>query len=226
MIERLLPSAVVAVEAFGDVPGEPVFPGEEQFVARAVDSRRREFVTARRCARAALAEIGHAPVAIPRARRGAPGWPAGVVGSITHCPGYRAAAVARSGDPAAIGIDAEPNDPLPDDAGELVIIDEERDMLDRLRTTDPAVHWDRLLFSAKESVFKAWYPLTRRELDFTEARVDLDPVHERFTAGIRIDGTRLDGGAPLTRLNGRFLVSRGLVVTAVVVPGHPVSCTA
>jgi hypothetical protein len=36
MIEQLLPADVVAVEAFDDVPGEPVFPGEEDLVANAV----------------------------------------------------------------------------------------------------------------------------------------------------------------------------------------------
>src|SRR4051812_15669131 len=51
MIEQLLPIGVVAVEAFEDVPGEPVYPGEEDLVANAVEVRRREFVTARRCAR-------------------------------------------------------------------------------------------------------------------------------------------------------------------------------
>ena len=55
-----------------------------------------------------------------RRRRCCPGakreplWPAGVVGSITHCDGYRAAAVARATDLATVGIDAEPHEPLPD----------------------------------------------------------------------------------------------------------------
>ena len=57
MIEQLLPAGVVAVEAFEDVPDEPVFPGEEDLVANAVEGRRREFVTARRCAREALANL-------------------------------------------------------------------------------------------------------------------------------------------------------------------------
>jgi hypothetical protein len=35
MIEQLLPAGVVAVEAFDDAPGEPVFPGEEDLVANA-----------------------------------------------------------------------------------------------------------------------------------------------------------------------------------------------
>ena len=61
MMELCLPSGVVVVEAFDDVPGEPVFPGEESFIENAVEKRRREFVTARRCAREALASLGQAP---------------------------------------------------------------------------------------------------------------------------------------------------------------------
>jgi 4'-phosphopantetheinyl transferase EntD len=217
VIERLLPATVVSVEAFDDVPDEPVFPGEEEYIAQAVDRRRREFVTARRCAREALAGLGHPPATIPRTRRGAPVWPVGTVGSITHCAGYRAAAVARAGEPVSIGIDAEPNGPLPEGVAEVVALAEERDMLARMRAADPAVHWDRLLFSAKESVFKAWYPLTRRELDFAEARLDIDARAGSFTAHLTADGTRLDHGCPLARLDGRFLIGRDVVVTAVVV---------
>ena len=61
MIEQLLPHGVVAVEAFEDVPGDLSFPGEESFVLNAVESRRHEFITARRCARDALVRLGYAP---------------------------------------------------------------------------------------------------------------------------------------------------------------------
>ena len=87
---------------------------------------------------------------------------------MTHCAGYRAAAVARSGDLAAVGIDAEPHAPLPPDVLELVARPEERVELTALEEARPDLHWDRILFSAKEAVFKAWFPLTRRWLDFTD----------------------------------------------------------
>jgi 4'-phosphopantetheinyl transferase EntD len=215
MIERLLPSTVIAVEAFGDVPGEPVFPGEWEYVERAVDGRRREFVTARRCAREALARLGYPPAPIPRGPRREPQWPAGVVGSITHCAGYRAAVVARAEDMASAGIDAEPHEPLPAGVGAIVTSEEERAMLARL-PGEPSVHWDRLLFSAKESIFKAWYPLTRRELDFDEAQLHIDPRTRTFTGHLRADGARLDGGPPLTTLGGTYLIECGIILTAVV----------
>jgi 4'-phosphopantetheinyl transferase EntD len=217
MIEKLLPHDVVAVEAFEDVPGEPSFPGEEFLVVNAVEARRREFITARRCAREALAKLGYSPVPIRAGRKREPLWPAGLVGSITHTTGFRAAAVASRSVFASIGIDAEQNDRLPDGVEESITVPGEPDMLAALSRAFPATHWSRLLFSAKESVYKAWYPLTGRQLGFEDARLAIDPVGT-FAAKLLVDGARTDGGPPLVEVRGRFVVAHGLVATAVTVP--------
>ncbi len=169
MIEALLPSTVVSVEAFDDVPGETPFPGEEDLIAAAVEARRREFITARRCARAALRAFGYPDAPIRPGPQREPQWPAGVTGSMTHCAGFRAAAVAHTADVHLLGIDAEPNGPLPEGVAETVTVPSELAMLDRLAGTHPGTHWGRLLFSAKEAVYKAWFPLTQRWLGFQEA---------------------------------------------------------
>lgn len=187
-------------------------------MAGAVESRRREVVTARRCAREALALLGHPPVAIGAGARREPLWPAGATGSITHCDGYRAAAVARATDVAVVGIDAEPAEPLPSGVVALVVSGAEPAHLTDLCRHDAAVPWDRVLFSAKESVYKAWSPLTGRWLGFEDADVTIDPTTGTFDVRTFVDGTRLDGGPPLARLTGRFLVTGGLVLTAVTVP--------
>jgi 4'-phosphopantetheinyl transferase EntD len=218
MIEQLLSPSAVPVEAFGDVPGELPFPGEEALIARAVEKRRREFITARRCAREALVRLGYAPAPIGSGPRREPRWPAGVVGSITHCEGYRAAAVAVTADLASIGIDAEPNEPLPPGVRESVAVADEPERLRTLAARDPMVRWDRLLFSAKESVYKAWYPLTGRWLGFEDAALSIDPATRSFTARLLVDGSRTDGGSPLRELHGRYLVGAGLIMTAVTVP--------
>ncbi|MGA2058558.1 MAG: 4'-phosphopantetheinyl transferase superfamily protein [Bradyrhizobium sp.] len=217
MIEQLLPGGVVVVEAFEDLPGEMVFPGEEDLVANAVEGRRREFVTARRCAREALAELGHAPAAIRSGPKREPQWPAGVVGSITHTAGFRAAAVAPRSIFASLGIDSEQNGPLPNGIEESITVAGEPEMLAALDSAFPETQWSRLLFSAKESIYKAWYPLTSRWLGFEDARLTIDPAGT-FAAQLLIDGARTDGGPPLTELRGRFLVAQGLIATAVAVP--------
>jgi 4'-phosphopantetheinyl transferase EntD len=217
VIEAILPTGAAAEEAFSDPPGVALFPEEEAVIARAVDKRRREFTTTRACARAALARLDLPPVPIVPGLRGAPQWPAGVVGSMTHCAGYRACAVARDRDLLTIGLDAEPHDKLPDGVLGVVSSEEEREQLTALAAAVPGTHWDRMLFSAKESVYKAWFPLTRRWLGFEDASVTIDPENSTFTARLLVNGPRVHG-LPLTGFSGRWLVGGGLIITAIAVP--------
>jgi 4'-phosphopantetheinyl transferase EntD len=168
VIGSLLPAAVRVVESFGELPGATLFPEEEELVARAVPKRVAEVTTVRACARRALGELGLPPVPILSGPSREPLWPAGVVGSLTHCAGYRAAAVARASELASFGIDAEPHGELPEGVLERVALASEQAALPGL---PPGVHWDRLLFSAKESVYKAWFPLAGRWLGFEDARL-------------------------------------------------------
>lgn len=214
MIEELLPDSVVAVEARHDAPNAVLFPVEEVVVGRAVEKRRAEFTTGRACARDALARLGLPPSPIPSGERGEPQWPAGVVGSITHCDGYRACALARTTEIATVGIDAEVNAALPDGVQAEIARPEELPWLRELKHDMPAVHWDRLLFSAKESVYKAWFPLAKRWLGFEDASVTFDPSGGAFLARLLVRGPVLDGGE-LTSFSGRWLVRDGLMLTAI-----------
>jgi 4'-phosphopantetheinyl transferase EntD len=217
VIADILPPAVASAETFGDISDAVLFPEEEAIIARAVDKRRREFTAARACARTALAKLGYQPAPILPGERGAPQWPAGVVGSITHCRGYRASAVARAEDVLALGIDAEPNDPVPDGVLDAVASTGEQAGLTALTVAAPGVCWDRLLFSAKEAVYKAWFPLTRRWLGFGDASVSFDPAHGTFTARLHVTGPAL-AGTPLDRFTGRWAARDGLIATAVALP--------
>lgn len=216
MIERIIPPQVTAVESFGDDPAAVLFPEEYAAVSQATESRRREFATARSCARTAMARLGLPTVAVLRGPHGAPQWPEGVTGGITHCAGYRAAAVALTRDVVSLGVDAEPNEPLPDhDMLKLIALDEERVRLGELSAAMPGVCWDRLLFSAKESIYKTWFPLARRWLGFESADIFVDPRAGTFTARLLVQGPFVNG-SPLTLLNGRWLADHGLLLTAVV----------
>lgn len=214
MIEQILPATVKAYDTFDDPPGTVLFPEEEQLIKRAVEKRRKEFTTARLCARKAMERLGLEPVPVLSGERGEPLWPPGVIGSITHCAGYRAAALAKG--PGTVGIDAEPNKPLSEDVMETISLPQEREMLRRLATADPTVCWDRVLFSAKESVYKAWYPLAERWLGFQDARIAVDPVRGTFSAHLLVLGPRWQGRR-LGGFNGRWMAGNGLVVTAIAV---------
>ncbi|WP_327370425.1 4'-phosphopantetheinyl transferase family protein [Streptomyces sp. NBC_01217] len=224
MIEKILPSRMAVEEAFSDPPGAVLFPAEEELIRGAVETRRREFTTARHCARRALGSLGIAPAPILKGRRGAPIWPPQTVGSMTHCTGYRAVAVAHRADVLTVGIDAEPHAPLPDDVHETIALATEQRRERELRREHPGIHWDRLLFSAKESVYKAWFPLTQRWLGFEEADIVLHS-NGTFTAGLLPSATEAalaaGSAAPPSAFNGRWLVADGLVVTAIAVENTP-----
>ncbi|MFJ6574910.1 4'-phosphopantetheinyl transferase [Streptomyces sp. NPDC091368] len=223
MIADLLPDTVASVWRRDDAEPAPLFPEEAAAVARAVPARQREFATVRLCARLALRRLGLPEGPLAPGARGEPRWPHGVAGSMTHCAGYRAAALARTTDVHALGIDAEPAAPLPEGVLDGVSLPAERAHLDALAARTPGVPWDRLLFSAKESVFKTWYPLTRTELGFDEATVAFDPAPDApsrtgtFTARLLVPGPVV-GGVRRDRFTGRWLVREGLVLTAVVLP--------
>jgi 4'-phosphopantetheinyl transferase EntD len=218
VIGSLMPPGVAVADATGPLPGEVLLPEEEPLVANAVAKRRSEFTTVRTCARIALAELGRPPVPVLSGPKREPLWPAGIVGSLTHCDGYRAAAVAPAELLASLGIDAEPHAALPEGILDRVSLPRERAWLDRL---PPGVHWDRLLFSAKESVYKTWFPLARCWLGFEEAEIGFrpgeDPARGTFTAEVLTPGMAV-GGRPVRLLEGRYAVGGGLLVTAITLP--------
>jgi 4'-phosphopantetheinyl transferase EntD len=213
MIDEILPEGAAVAATRGDLHA-PLFPEEKQVIRRAIQSRCREFTTGRACARTALTRLGLPTQAIPSGPRGNPQWPTGIVGSITHCDGYRAAAVGRAREFATIGIDAEPNRHLPDGILEVIALPDELEWVRQLMHDTPDICWDRLLFSIKEAVYKAWFPLTARDLGFEDACVMVDRQRRVFSARLLVSGFKL-GGIERSTLSGRWHIHDGLVVTAI-----------
>lgn len=207
-----MPGWARAAEAFSDPPGAASHPAELRFLPPgAVERRRREFATGRACARRALAALGapaHGP--LPRDARGAPVWPDGTLGSITHCTGYRAAVAARAGEALALGIDAERRArPLSERATHAIATKWETHQLLSLQR-EVGIPWSTLLFSAKEAVYKAWHPHARRPLSFRDAEVRIQPVDEGGGV-LAVRPTRL----ALPELSGGYRFDDGLLVTVV-----------
>lgn len=216
LLAAVVSGAVASAERYDDPPDATPLPEEEPLIARSVAKRRNEFVTVRYCARQALGELGLPPVPILKGEKGEPCWPDGVVGSLTHCEGFRGAAVARRTDVRSIGIDAEPHDVLPSGVLDAVSLPVERSELAALPS---GLHWDRILFCAKEATYKAWFPLTHRWLGFEDAHitfgVDDDGHSGTFRSRILIDPAA-EHGPPLHELAGRWSVRNGLALTAIV----------
>lgn len=139
------------------------------------DKRRRDFLAGREAARRCLDTLGEAAQDIGQGTAREPLWPAGLAGSIAHTAQVAAAAVCRTppGAPMAIGIDTEPAGSVGPELHDTLFTPSERSWLGGL---DPAVCGPAAtcLFSAKEALYKAQFPLTRTFVDFPE--VCLSPV--------------------------------------------------
>jgi 4'-phosphopantetheinyl transferase EntD len=210
----IVPPEVECEEAFGEATDGVLFAEEETTIAHAVESRRREYATVRNCARECLGRLGYPRAPIVRGAGGAPEWPTGVRGSMTHCSGYAAAAVGLADRISALGIDAEPDEPLPEGVLAVVTTPTERSTLAETPRMPGGPSLDRLVFSAKEAVYKAWFPLVGVWLDPQEAEILIAPDTGTFTAVLSRDDLIVDGHT-VTRLEGRWVRERGILVTAV-----------
>ncbi|MBT3153777.1 hypothetical protein HTV45_23390 [Streptomyces sp. CHD11] len=207
MPDHLVPAGVELCEAYGDTGPEAaacLFPSEQAVVRGSSEERRREFTTVRGCARRALARLGIPPEPLVPQVSGAPRWPRGAVGSMTHCPGYRAAVVAPAGTYASLGIDAEPAEPLPAAVAGRLLPGAGHPAADALRATlgPPA---DRLVFCAMEASYKAFSPWLGRRHGIRD-----------FVVSVTGDGS-FRGVAPgrRHRFEGRWAVRSGYLVAAV-----------
>lgn len=205
-----LPDDVVLVAEAEPACHGPLAPGEEEAIAGASPKRKREFAIGRDCARRALAKLGVEPCAIPVGALREPVWPEGVTGSIAHCTSCWAAAVTHRSAYRAIGIDTEVYRPLPPRVRNMVINKGEDSSQSIPSNLD---HWDVVIFSAKEAIFKAWSPAQRCWLGFADARVQLQPEHRTFEAHV----AHPDPG-PFQVVRGVFEVYEGVVFTAALVP--------
>ena len=223
VIEYLLPAPVVTAEpTVTSSTGAPCTPRR---------SRRRPLCRKRRassppfgvCPRGPGA-LGLPPQPVLPGEERSTRWPDGLVGSMTHCEGYRAAAVARVTILARSASTPSPTGRCPEASWTSSLPDEERPAA-RPHRAAPAVHWDRLLFSAKETVYKAWFPLTGLPLRLRRGghrRVHGSadtPRQEACVPGSSCPG-RWSTAVATGHFDGRWTVRRGLVATAVTVPAR------
>lgn len=220
LLEAVLPDGIACQECYDHPPDVRLWPEEAEVIRAALGKRRREFTTVRHCARIALTRLGFAAGPILPGERGAPVWPVGVVGSLTHCAGFSGAALARATDVAALGIDAEPHGPLPEGVIQVIALPDEIDHLGTLADAFPDICWDRLLFSAKESVYKAWFPLARTWLGFEQVRIRFGIRDRSFAAELLVPGPGLDG-RPVKGFHGRWVANEHTLVTAVLLSRSP-----
>jgi 4'-phosphopantetheinyl transferase EntD len=152
-----------------------ISPGDEHALlkeeapafAASVVKVRRASGAARIVARRLLTQLGHPDCALPKGPAGAPMWPAGIIGSLAHDARVAVAAVGMRADVDALGIDVEPAECLPSELLDLVATPQER-----LNLGYDAYH-GRLLFVAKEAVYKAVHPLDQTFLEHHDIEINL-----------------------------------------------------
>ena len=198
-LAALAPPDAVLISLADDGQQVALHPAEALLVAHAGDKRRRDFALGRACAHAALARLGEADAPLGRAASGAPLWPQGIVGSITHTDGYAAALVGENF--AGIGIDAERVGGVTHDLwARLFSPTEQR----RLESHPDPLLAATLIFCAKEAAYKAW--ALKGAPAFRDIEVALEG--EAFVA--------LRAGV---RLGGRHAVQNGVVLVVGWIPG-------
>ena len=168
--------AVLAAAGPDDYDIDVLSPAEKGLIhPRATASRRRHLVLGRIAAQRALEELGAPAEPVLRGAHREPLWPGGVVGSITHTCGQAVAAVAFSEDCGGIGLDMEHRSGFFDELVDQVVYGQELEWIRGQRDADRP---SRVLevFSAKESIYKAFFPRVRRYFGFEAAR--LTPLEE------------------------------------------------
>ncbi len=216
VLEELLrplfdPSVARAIAAVEDAVAE-LSEVERGLIARAVESRRREFSTGRRLARRLLAERGLPPGPILRDDDRVPIWPSSVTGSISHSRDYAVVAVCDAKACFGVGIDIEPDEPVKPGIERIVCTDAERRWLDGEEGDDAARgRRVKLFFSAKEAVYKAFYPRVRVFWGFHEVSLELAERRGGFVA-------TLPASAGRAQVEGHFVRGHGMIVSGVLAP--------
>jgi enterobactin synthetase component D len=186
----------VGVRHFADGT-PPLHALEEQSLGpRAVERRRRYFSLGRAAARDALAELGIYGVAIERGPSGEPLWPGGVVGAISHAGDLGMAIVGSAVHYAGLGVDVEQlSRGLTARAARLVCTPSEFAWAEPEAGSSTRL---TMLFSAKEAVFKALFPIEGVWLGFGDAELTWRPERSAFDARLlKAAGARFPIGSRL-----------------------------
>ena len=156
------------------------FAAENEF-ADTLNRRGLHFIAGRLAAHAALGAAGAPSAAILRGKNGEALWPEGVIGTISHTHGMAIAAICSSADYAGLGVDIERRDrAIETKVQRLVCHPDELTWIDS--ATRFPVQNIMALISAKEVIFKAYFPVSQVRLGYQDAQ--LGPTAEGFEAKI------------------------------------------
>lgn len=213
-VERLF--APVDVRAYTATASQELIDAlhaeERDAIGSMAAARQAEFATARACARAALVDLGIA-AAVPRSAGGAPLWPDGVTGSITHTKGFCLAVASTA--VGAVGLDAELIHRMKPAIERRILVDQERDRLTGIHGSDRRTAV-ATIFAAKEAFYKAHYELDPRYLGFDAVTVLTTGESLTFAPSSGVVAPDL-----LARTSGRISIADGRAIAGVTIASVP-----
>lgn len=209
-LRNMFPSVCATAQRFAWSDIDALPETEAKLVCDAVPKRRREFTAGREAAREALRKAGCPGVVIGSDSCGAPQWPPGYMGSISHADGLAIAVAASAQNIGAIGIDLEVSDSVHEGLWEQVLHSEEvRNLLEFPKAE--RARWATVLFSAKEAFYKFQYPLTNAWLGFKDVKVSVNPQSRSFE--VQLGRAIKVGLGEVQVFVGRFDVVASFVLT-------------
>jgi 4'-phosphopantetheinyl transferase EntD len=149
---------------------------------RATEKRRTEFILGRLAAFRALQALGVIPQPVPKAKSREPLWQDGIVGAITHKAETACAVVARQDMTCGVGVDLESlHPPVRFSIATKVCTETEQAWL--AEAPDEKDTRLKMIFSAKESGFKAFFPIEQIYLGYKDAELSWREEAQSF-AGV------------------------------------------
>lgn len=190
VLNDLLPDPV----RFGESDPRQLYPligAEQAAVTKAVQKRRCAFSAGRHAARLAL---GLPDAEIPVGEKRMPLWPEGFCGSISHSDTLCLAVAAQRADYRSLGVDVEEDEPLKEALRPAILHPDER-----LASCEEAI----AIFSRKEALFKALYPIAREWFGFQDAACEGEHLILQRALGPFAKGQRF--AVPARRAQGHVI---------------------
>lgn len=167
-----------------------------------------QFSAGRYLAKKVLSVLDIESDSISKSPSGAPEWPQGIVGSISHTDSYCLCAIANQPTVRSLGIDLERTGQLSIEDAHLFMSDNE---LNEIKSANNPSLMLTVAFSIRESVYKCLNPIYNKWIDYTDAKVEF----HKYSDANKLD-VNVKGYENLALLKCRYTIIDDMVITSAV----------
>lgn len=200
------PSGIVSSFTMENIPFSSLFEKERSICKSYESQRLSDFLRGRYCAHRCLASF---QISSPVLKDdvGAPIWPEGFSGSISHTHGLAGAILSRKNTFLSVGLDIEKIGRIDTEIWPLLFTESEISLLHKLNS-EKQQEVSTLMFSMKEAYYKMQYQLTKSGMEYDD--LEVNPGESKIHFNIR--------NQKLKRLN-----QEKLIVNHVIQSSHIIS---